>query len=107
MSVEFNSLSCCLMVENTNMVNSRGPGLSLARVAAELGYVVITLVAVVETCFAFLATAFSKVFLSDEKFQQSFNWLKSSATCIIWAFADIYLNTVSNNLSCRRLVAQL
>lgn len=70
------------------------------KIKAEVGYALIALIAVVESAIATLFCIASCLFLpfSSGPFKHNYQWLKSSAFCIVWSVASYFLNPFVNKL---------
>lgn len=67
---------------------------------AEVGYVLIAAIALVESavaaCFCFASCLLLP--FSSKPLKHSYEWLKSSAFCVAWSFASIILNPFVDKL---------
>ena len=86
-----NSLSSAMMLGITMYRNQPGLG---NKVAAQVGYGLTTIVAIVESVVASAFCALSVVLysVSPDLLNRSFEWLKSSSFTIIWSMADSIIN---------------
>jgi hypothetical protein len=89
--ISLNSLSSSLMFSTTLYRNQNGCG---SKLAAQMAYAVIALVAIVETAVAgvFFALSLLTYPCTSAYFQRAMTWLKSSAFSIVWAAADFAMN---------------
>ncbi len=99
-NIDINSISAGLMLGNTLYRNQSG-GAAL-NIGGQVGYGLISVIALVESAVALSFVALSLVLLplSSTFLSHSFSWLTSSLFCVVWSVVDFVFNPF-----CSRLIA--
>ncbi|CDZ80168.1 hypothetical protein BN1013_00674 [Candidatus Rubidus massiliensis] len=97
MSFVFYSVSSTLMNVVTDFRNNKGP---LAKVPAEIGYIVIFPVALVETIIstALTALSFLTIFFTNKVLYHSLKLLISSSFTVLWSISYCFFNIIKEQL---------
>lgn len=96
-NVDINSFSAGLMLGTTLYRNQAG---LYNKVGAQIGYGLITVIALVESAVALPFVALSLVLLplSFGFISHSFSWLTSSLFCVVWSAVDFIFNPFCDSL---------